>query len=165
MGYPTIHAKDISYGGTRDLSKIKYIVIHYTGNSGDTAEANANYFAKTNTREAGAHFFVGRDGTVIRSIKMKYIAWSVGGRYSGNGGSYYGKCTNANSVSIELCDIASKNCSSAQIKAVKKLIKYIQKKCPNATAIVRHYDVNSKKCPARYIDETKWEKLKAKITP
>ena len=165
MGYTTIHAKSISYGSTRSLDDVKYIVIHYTGNEGDTAEGNAKYFATTNTREAGAHFFVSRDGTVIRSIKMKYIAWSVGGKYSGNGGSYYGKCKNANSVSIELCDIATQNCSSAQIKATKKLIKYIQKKCPNAKTIIRHYDVNSKKCPSRYIDDAKWLKLKKKIEP
>lgn len=167
MAYKTIHAKSISYGGTRSLDKIKYIVIHYTGNNGDTAEGNANYFKNSNTREAGAHFFVSRDGTVIRSIKMKYIAWAVGGVYStsGDAGSYYKKCTNSNSVSIELCDIATKNCSSAQIKAVKKLIKYIRKKCPNAKTIIRHYDVNGKTCPARYITASKWKKLKEKITP
>lgn len=39
----TIKAKSISYGGTRPHSSIKYIVIHYTGNKGDTAENNGNF--------------------------------------------------------------------------------------------------------------------------
>ena len=35
-------ANSANYGGVRQ--SIKYIVIHYTGNDGDTDEANANYF-------------------------------------------------------------------------------------------------------------------------
>ena len=32
-------------GGTRSLSSVKYIVIHYTGVSNDTAKSTAQYFA------------------------------------------------------------------------------------------------------------------------
>ena len=100
-------AKSISYGGTRPLKDIKYIVIHYTGNKGDT-----------NTTDPGAHYFVGKRGAVWESIPMKHIAWAVGGMYtlSGGAGSYYGKCTNGNSVSIELCDCVKKT-SKAQMRA------------------------------------------------
>ncbi len=38
-------ASKANYGGTRALSTIKYIVIHYTANDGDTAISNAKYFA------------------------------------------------------------------------------------------------------------------------
>ena len=47
-------------------------------------------------------------------------------------GSLYKKCTNYNSISIELCDIATKDPSQAQIAAVRWLIKHIKKYCPNA---------------------------------
>lgn len=40
----------------------KYIVIHYTGNTTDTAKANANYFRSVN-RGASAHYFV--DATTV----------------------------------------------------------------------------------------------------
>lgn len=142
-------AKSISYGGKRDLKTIKYIVIHYTGGNGDTAAANTNYFATSNTRQAGAHFFVDKKGDVWKSINMNRIAWSVGGKYSPQpgGGSYYGKCTNTNSVSIELCD-CSKNTNWIQMKTTRALVKYIQKHCPNAKTIIRHWDVNNKICPA-----------------
>ena len=160
-----IKAKPISYGAKRNKKDIEYIVIHYTGNNGDTARNNALYFAGENTRSAGAHFFVGRGGKIIKSIAMNLTAWSVGGTYNKDVAEYYGKCTNANSVSIELCDIASKDASKKQIEATKRLIKYIQEHCPNAKTIIRHYDVNGKACPLRYIEREKWEKLKEEITP
>ena len=40
-----ILAKPISFGTERALTEIKYIVIHFTGNKGDTAENNGKYFA------------------------------------------------------------------------------------------------------------------------
>lgn len=141
-------AKPVSYGGKRSLNDIMYIVIHYTGNNGDTAKNNADYFAVGNTRQAGAHFFVDKGGEIWKSVNMNCIAWSVGGKYSlsGGAGAYYGKCNNSNSVSIELCDCA-KGTNWNQMLAVRKLVKYIQKKCPNAKTIIRHWDVNGKDCP------------------
>ena len=160
-------AKSVSYGGKRARKDVKYIVIHYTGNKGDTAENNADYFATSNTRQAGAHFFVDKKGEVWKSINMNRIAWAVGGKFStsGGAGSYYGKCTNANSVSIELCD-CTKDVSWDQMLAVRKLVQYIQKWCPNAKTIIRHWDVSGKHCPAPMIGKgnKKWKHLYNKIT-
>ena len=164
----TYNAKSISYGSTRSLSSVKYIVIHYTGNSGDTAENNAKYFANSNTRQAGAHYFIDQNGKCYRSIKPTLTAWAVGGFYSkSNGaGSYYQKCTNSNSVSIELCDLVSKSPSSAMKTATKQLVARIQKKCPNATTIIRHWDVNGKTCPATMTgtSNSTWTAFKKYIT-
>lgn len=155
-------AKSISYGGARALTDVKYIVIHYTGNKGDTAENNAKYFANANTRKAGAHFFVDKQGEVWKSIKMNRIAWAVGGFFSkSNGaGSYYQKCTNGNSVSIELCDCVTET-NWEQMKATRQLVKYIQKNCPNAKTIIRHWDVNGKACPACMAgtENEKWKRM------
>lgn len=159
-----IKAKSVSYGAKRNRKNVKYIVIHNTGNVGDTALNNANYFAKVNTRAAGAHFFIDQKGNVVKSIAMNLIAWSVGGNQkSGRKGEalFYGKCTNSNSVSIELCDIVNKNPSKEMIEATKKTIKYIRRNCPNATKIIRHWDVNGKDCPHRMsgFENEKWEKF------
>ncbi len=162
-----MQAKSISYGSKRDLTSIKYIVIHYTGNKGDTAKGNANYFATTNTRQAGVHFFVDKQGEIWRSIPMNRTAWAVGGLYSQKrgAGAYYGKCTNANSVSIELCDCCTET-NWEQMKAARQLVLYIQKKCPNAKTIIRHWDVNGKVCPAPMIgkNNVKWRHLHSYIT-
>lgn len=153
-------AKSLSYGGKRAYKDIKYIPIHYTGNNGDTAKANANYFATSNNRQAGAHFFVDRTGEIWKSININRIAWAVGGKYttSNGAGTYYGKCTNVNSVSIELCDCAEKQPSWEQMVACRKLVQYIQKKCPNAKTVIRHWDVNGKECPKLMIGKRneKW---------
>lgn len=81
--------------------------IYYMGNR------NCNYFRCSNTGYAGAHFFVDRTGEICESVKLKYPAWSVGGGWMGSGkageGKLWEKCTNYNSISIELCDIATKN--------------------------------------------------------
>ena len=148
-------AKKISYDSSkkRRYKDVKYIVIHYTGNENDTAKSNATYFAKSNKREAGAHFFVDEKGKVYKSVNMNRAAWSVGGaKYTDcsktGGGTYYNKCTNYDSVSIELCNYTKGYPSKKQVTACKKLVKYIRKHCPNAKEIIRHWDVNGKKCPA-----------------
>ena len=163
MGYPLTMAKKNSYGGTRTLASIKYIVLHYTGVNGDTAKNEVKFFATGNTRSAGAHFFVGQDGDVQQSIPMTYTAWSVGDASNGKG-TYYSRCNNSNSVSIEMCDQLNKDASAAQINAVRELITYIKSQCPNIVDVIRHYDRTTKRCPARYIDATKWAKLKAAVT-
>ena len=168
MKMTTKYAKSISYGNKRPLSNIKYIVIHYTGNKGDTAQNNLDYFANGNTRQAGAHFFVDKKGKVGKSIAMNRTAWAVGGDHrSGRKGeaAYFGKCTNANSVSIELCDMCLKT-NWEQMYATRKLVKYIQSKCPNAKTIIRHWDVNGKDCPAPFTGNgnEKWTEFKRFIT-
>lgn len=157
-----IKAKPISYGGVRPRKDVKYIVIHYTAGDGDTAENCANYFKNVNTRTAGAHFFIGQNGTIIKSIALNKIAWSVGGgKYTDckttGGGKLYGVANNTNSVSIELCDNLNYDPSPAQIKAVKKCIRYIRTYCPNAKTVIRHFDVTGKHCPARMMNDKKWK--------
>ena len=96
-----------NYGNRRKTKDIKYLVIHYTGNDGDSAKGNANYF-KTHIVEASAHYFVDDNG-IIQSVPDDFTAYSVGGKkypFCGKtgGGKFYGKCTNENSLNVELCD-------------------------------------------------------------
>ena len=137
--------------GKRKRGAVKAVVIHYTGNKGDTAKGNCLYFQRdpkdTNNLSTGAHFFISPNGETIKSIPMNQIAYAVGGsRQSDKGGKYYKKLTNANTVSIELCDVVN-GYTDAQAKAVRKTIKYIRKYCKNAKLVCYHYDVNGKNCP------------------
>ena len=157
-------AKKISYGGTRSLSDVRYVVIHNTGNSGDTAAGNASYFSRYgdgNNRNAGAHFFVDQSGVIYQTIKLDRIAWAVGDPAHTNSrgaGALHNKCTNTNSVSIELCDIVKKDPSKKMIASVRALIKHIREKCPNAKTVCRHYDCSGKNCPERMTNETPTKK-------
>lgn len=88
--------------------KIKYIVIHWVG-AASTAINNGTYF-QGGDRGASAHYFVD-DNNIVKSVLEKNIAWAVGSRglldqgspYAKYGGKLFGKCTNSNSVSIEMC--------------------------------------------------------------
>lgn len=155
-------AKPISWSGSRDLKEIKYIVFHFTGNKNDTAKNNADYFASGNTRSAGAHFFVDKDGNIWQSIKLDKCANAVGGdqRSGDGGGKMYGKITNRNSVSIEMCAYTSGMPTDKQMQACRELYLWLQKKCPNIrNEIYRHWDVNGKDCPKPMIgrNNKKWQ--------
>lgn len=167
MKIEKIKAKSVSYGPMRALSEVEYQVIHYTGNNGDTAQGNGKYFRDSNTRAAGAHFFISQNGDVVESIPMELTAWSVGGDHrSGKPGEakYYKKCTSYNSVSIELCDNENKPPSEKQIKACKELISYIKSHCKNANTIIRHWDVNGKSCPSSYLlNDANWKAFVKKV--
>ena len=98
-------AHSSNYGGTRKLSDIKYIVVHFTGNKGDTALNNCKYFQGPN-RHASAHCFIDGSEVVYKSVSLKRVAWAVGGCYTlkNGAGSKYKVATNANSLSIEMCN-------------------------------------------------------------
>ena len=155
-------AKAISYDvKKRDKAKdVKFLAIHNTGNNGDSSKNNVDYYAYWNEREAGAHFYVDQEGFIGRSIPMDLTAWSVGDSGKGN---LKGIVTNYNSISIELCDIVTKDPSDKMVKSVRELIAFIQKYCPEATTLVRHYDVTTKNCPARMMDNDKWGDFLNKI--
>lgn len=170
MGYnlKTDIANRSNYGNSRATSKIKYIVIHYTGNDGDTDEANGKYF-KNNIVKTSAHYFVDGD-SVTRSVPDNYIAWHCGGGLQGlNGHAYWLKCTNTNSVGIELCD-EKKNgkydFTDATINNAVELVKDLMKEYNIPVSnVIRHYDVTGKKCPKPFVeDEKAWNNFKAKLT-
>lgn len=162
------HAKSISYAGSRKLSTVTAVVFHYTGNKGDTAKNNADHFATGNTVKAGAHIFVSRDGSIAYSIDIDKIANAVGGLYTlANGaGAQYKKVTNTNSVSIELCDCATKDPSWEQMLACRQLYLWLKSECPNIQHVVRHWDVNGKSCPSRMTGRVNkmWEHFLNKVT-
>jgi N-acetylmuramoyl-L-alanine amidase CwlA len=156
-------ANKSNYGAKRSTSSIKYIPIHYTGNDGDTDEANAKYF-KNNIVKASAHYFVD-DDSVTQSVPDDYIAYAVGGsKYSNcattGGGTLYGKCTNANSISVELCDTVKDGKvypSDKTIENAVALVKTLMAKYNIPVEnVIRHFDVNGKSCPAYWCgDATK----------
>jgi len=157
-----------NYGGSRKNSPIKYIVIHYTANDGDTDEGNGKYF-HSNIVKASAHYFVDSD-SITQSVPDDYVAWSVGGsKYSNckstGGGKFYGKCTNSNSINIELCDDKKDGTvypSAATITNAIELTKDLMKKYGiPAENVIRHFDVTGKLCPAYWcgtdVKNKKWK--------
>lgn len=163
-----------NYGSQRSTSQIKYIILHYTANDGDTDENNGIYF-KRNIVEASAHYFVDSD-SVTQSVPDDYVAWSVGGaKYASceqtGGGSFYGLACNTNSISIELCDDVRNGViypSEKTIENALELTKSLMKKYNvPASRVIRHFDVNGKICPAYWCGtdakNKKWAEIKARL--
>ena len=144
---------------------IDYIVIHYTAGSTSregAAKNNAVMFADP-SRGASADFIVD-DSTIVQynpDIKNRYC-WHCGDNknpYS-MGGKFYGKCTNANSIGIEICctnpnwkDTEPANTkvwsfTDSVINKAVELTKYLMQtyNIP-AERVIRHYDVSGKLCP------------------
>ena len=157
-----------NYGGKRSNADIKYIVIHYTANDGDTDEGNGNYFAN-NIVGASAHYFVD-DDSITRSVPDDYIAWAVGGnkyKYT-KGAAFFGKCTNADSISVEMCDTKKNGVydfTEATIKNATDLTKLLMKKYNvPVERVIRHYDVTGKVCPKPFVDDEKaWKEFKERL--
>ena len=160
-----------NYGSARTAAAIRYLVYHYTANKTDTAVNNANYF-KNNIVQASAHYFVD-DTTVYQSVPDLTTAWSVGGNKwsdcnATGGGTMYGKITNENSISIEMCS-TNGQISEATVSNAIALGKEIMAKYNIPVSnVYRHFDVNGKHCPGWSgwygKDSSKWTTFKSRLT-
>lgn len=152
------------YNRTRSNNKKnEYIVIHYTGNNGDTAYSNAKYFMRelAPQNKASAHYFVD-ENKIYQSVEDKDIAWHVGAK------KYYNDCRNENSIGIEMCSyrvgydyFIEQGTKENTIKLTQELmLKYNIK----SDKVVRHYDVTRKICPKPFVqNEDQWESFKKEI--
>lgn len=143
--------------------KIEYIVIHYTaGTTSKSGSAlNTAIFFSTTDTEVSADYTVD-DEYVCQyngDILNRYT-WHCGGsRYSTKGGAYYGKCTNKNSIGIEVCSSnstgkmqeandASYSFTAAVIRNTEELVIALMDKYNIPIEnVIRHYDVTGKPCP------------------
>ena len=146
---------------------IQWIVLHYTAGTRSTkgtAKSTANYFARSTTK-ASADFIVD-DAEIVQynPDPKNYYCWAVGGQKYNNiatslGGKYYGICSNANSISIEMCsnkrNTATLNASDndwyltdATINNAAQLTKYLMNLYNiDANHIIMHHMVTGKWCP------------------
>ena len=150
----------------RSTADIQYIVVHYVGALGGARE-NVDYYAGGN-RNASADFFVGHDGEIYQAVDYyQAYSWHCGGGLQGSGGaSHYGKCTNQNSIGIEMCvkkrSAATMNATDKDwyfteqtYQATVQLVRHLMAELGiGADHVIRHYDVNGKICPNPFVYNT-----------
>lgn len=126
---------------------IKYLVIHYTSNKGDTAKNNADYFAREITKSS-AHYFVD-ENEVWQSVLDTDTAWHCGAKNYA-----HPTCRNANSIGIEICmNDKSGNVRYGSIETAVGLAKEIMVKYNIPIEnVLRHYDITLKNCPLPMIE-------------
>lgn len=133
-----------------ELKKVTHIVVHYTGNPGTSAKANASYFDGLKEQEnqnekspifASSHFVIGLKGEIIQCIPL-------------NEQSYASNHMNSCSISIEMCHpddtgaFENETYNSA-VFLIAKLCNYYNIPTDN---VIRHYDVTGKLCPKYFVD-------------
>ena len=73
---------------------VRYIVMHYTANNGDTAKNNCDYYHRVGGLQASAHYFVDEHGA-MQSVHEDDTAWHCGAR-----AYWHPECRNDNSIGI-----------------------------------------------------------------
>ena len=150
-------ANKSNYGKQRETSSIKYIVVHYTGNDGDKAWNNANYFATHSNLKASAHYFVD-DNYIYQSVPDNYIAYSVGDKTTGR---LKKVANNSNTLNVELCDTEKNgvyNVTDATKTRAIELVAFLMYTYHiSIDSVIRHYDITGKHCPSYWVDDKKWE--------
>ena len=165
---------------------IKYIVFHYTaGSSSRTGSARGVASMFSNPTVGGSADFIVDDTEIVQFSPDvdNYYCWHSGVDYSGGTAPYWGKCTNANSIGIEVCSTNTnyKNTdpanspkwsfTDAAVETALKLIKHLMQKYNiPASNVIRHWDVCRKACPGiigwntyNGSNESKWLAFKQKL--
>lgn len=144
---------------------VHWIVLHFTANNGDTAQNNADFFARESGLRASAHYFVDPN-EIYQSVKDTDTAWHCGKE---RGGSYYNDCRNANSIGIEMCSVIRNGVyviPEATMKRAANLTRELMAKYHvPASRVCRHYDVTHKDCPEPWVRNPRlWQKFKDMLT-
>ena len=144
---------------------INWICLHFTSGNGDTAQYNADYFAREGGLNASAHYFVDTE-RIVQSVKDGDTAWHCGRE---RGGSYYNDCRNANSIGIEMCSVIRNGVYVIPEETMKRAAKLtrelMEKHHVPVSRVCRHYDVTHKDCPEPLVRNPQlWEKFKTMLT-
>ena len=143
---------------------VRYIVMHYTANNGDTARNNCDYYHRVGRLQASAHYFVDEHGA-MQSVREGDTAWHCGAR-----AYWHPECRNANSIGIEMCSRKRADGSyyilpETVANAAALAREIMQRYGIDTEHVLRHYDVTGKRCPMPWVDDpTQWTAFKAMLT-
>lgn len=127
------------------------IILHYIGNPGTSAAANASYFAQVND-QVSVHYIVD-DSNIIEIIPPTMKSYGTNSKEH-----------NEKGIQIEMCHPdATGKISEATLSNTVWLCQELMGAF-GITDIIRHYDVSGKKCPLWYVEHPEeWEELKKRI--
>lgn len=144
---------------------VRYIVMHYTANNGDTARNNCDYYHRVGGLQASAHYFVDEHGA-MQSVRECDTAWHCGAR-----AYWHPECRNGNSIGIEMCSRKRADGSyyilpETVANAAALAREIMQRYGIDTDHVLRHYDVTGKRCPMPWVDDpAQWVAFKEMLTP
>ena len=108
----------------RSISKVKYLIFHYTGMK---SEKGAIKRLTNKNTEVSCHYFIKRNGKIIKIVPDLYVAW-----HAGISSWKKDNFLNLNSIGIEISnpghEYGYKDFSPSQIKSVISLSKKLKRK-------------------------------------
>ena len=143
---------------------VRYIVMHYTANNGDTAKNNCDYYHRVGGLQASAHYFCDEHGA-MQSVRECDTAWHCGAR-----AYWHPECRNANSIGIEMCSRKRADGSyyilpETVANAAALAREIMQRYGIDTDHVLRHYDVTGKRCPMPWVDDpAQWTAFLAMLT-
>ena len=151
MTFKQAHSGNYQKGRTQP---IEYIVVHYTANSGDTAQNNLDYFARTKTGTS-AHYFVD-ENEVCQSVQDTDVAWHCGSK-----NPRHPYCRNANSIGVEMCNSVGGVPEAVRDRTAAFVRQKMKEYGLDVNHVLRHYDATGKRCPAPWVDNpAEWMEFK-----
>lgn len=151
MTFKQAHTGNYQKGRTHP---IEYIVVHYTANTGDTAQNNLDYFARTKTGTS-AHYFVD-ENEVCQSVQDTDVAWHCGSK-----NPRHPYCRNANSIGVEMCNSVGGVPEAVRDRTAAFVRQKMKEYGIDSSHVLRHYDVTGKRCPAPWVDNpAEWMEFK-----
>ena len=154
MTFKQAHSGNYQKGRTQP---IEYIVVHYTANTGDTAQNNLDYFARTKTGTS-AHYFVD-ENEVCQSVQDTDVAWHCGSK-----NPRHPYCRNANSIGIEMCNSVGGVPEAVRARTAAFVRQKMAEYGIDVDHVLTHYLVTGKRCPAPWVDNpSEWETFKAML--
>ena len=108
----------------RSVSKVKYLIFHYTGMRSENAAIKK---LTSKSSKVSCHYLIKKNGAIIKIVPDLYIAW-----HAGISSWKKDKSLNSNSIGIEISnpghDYKYKNFSQKQITSIIDLSKNLKKK-------------------------------------
>ena len=115
------------YPKKRSISKVKYLIFHYTGMK---SEIGAIKKLTDKNSKVSCHYFIKKNGEIINMVPDLYIAWHAGISYWKKD-----KFLNSKSIGVEISnpghEYGYKEFNKKQIKSIIMLSKKLKKKIQN----------------------------------
>ncbi|WP_051280620.1 peptidoglycan recognition protein family protein [Anaerovorax odorimutans] len=134
--------------------KIKYIVIHETGNTETNADAVAHdiYLHRVAEEKPLAWHYTVDDHEIYQHLPDNEIGYHAGDQLKKDGG-------NVNGIGIEMC-VNSENDYEQTLKNTALLVHYLLDVYDlDISAVKKHQDFSGKICPERLIKEDRWDEF------
>jgi len=134
--------------------KIKYIVIHETGNEGRNANAAShnNYLHQEAENQQKSWHYTVDDHEIYYHIPDNEIAFHAGDGLNKNGG-------NLNGIGIEMCVNPENDYEKTLLNTAELTAMLLEAYDLDISCIRKHQDFSGKDCPERLLESGRWDEF------